>query len=478
MRLLALDTILLDLRYAMRIFHRSPGFMATAVFALGLGIGVNTAVFTAYKAMVARPHDAYRPQEMVNLSLVHQSGTPSFSFSYLDYQAYRDSIRSFSGLIAFSPEHMRFSNSFRSQANKPVVVSVFAVSRNYFRVLGVKPIWGREFDAGRVPALPALISEDCWEKRFARNSAVLGRTIYLNGVGFTIVGITARDFVGTSIAAPDFWLSLETEPQVHSDSNWLSDRENERYRLFARLAPGATMQRAQAEMNLMVNRLRALHDPHSDGAKPASAVVSPGSPFPLPLGMYPGLRFAIVLIFCAAAVVLLVACANVGGLQLARARSRQNELRTRISLGASRGRLIRQLLTESAVLGLLAGATALCCTWLLLKIIVFYGMRALPDEAGTLILDVAPDIRTLFSCSRSRWWQASSLGSHLLSKTRASPSLPRAATALPASAHAACRIHWSRHRSRCRWFSSSPEACYSGVRCAPWIWIRAMKHAA
>ena len=364
MQLPALDTLFFDLRYATRLLHRSPGFTATAVLALGLGIGVNTAVFTAYKAMVARPHDAYRPQEMVNLSLVRPSGTPSFTFSYPDYQAYRDSVRSFSGLIAFSPEHLRFSNSFRSKANRPVFASVFVVSRNYFRVLGVKPIRGRGFDASTVPALPALMSEDCWEKRFARDTAVLGRTIYLNGVGFTIVGITARDFVGTSIAAPDFWLSLETEPQVHSDPHWLSDRENERYRLFARLAPGATRERAQAEMKLVANRLRALHDPHSNAAKPASATVSPGSPFPLPLRMYPGLLFAIALIFCAAVVVLFIACANVGGLQLARARSRQNELRVRIALGASRGRLIRQLLTESALLGLLAGATALFCTWL------------------------------------------------------------------------------------------------------------------
>lgn len=388
------ETAVQDLRYGLRQLRRSFGFTVAAVFALGLGIGINTAIFTAYKVMVARPLDAFHPQEMLNLSLTHQPGIPSF-FSYPDYQAYRDSVRAFIGVGAFGAEHLRFSQSSRSESKKPVVVVVFAVSRNYFRVLGIEPMRGRGFDAGGLPVLPAIISEDCWEKRFGKDSTVLGRIVYLNGIGFTIVGITARDFVGTNVAAPDFWLPLETEPQVHSDPNWLNDRENERYRLFARLAPEETIERAQAEMNVVANRLRALHDPHSDSAKPGSAIVSPGSPFPLPLRMYPGLRFAIILIFCAGAMVLLVACANVSCLQLARADSRQNELRTRLSLGASRTRLIRQLLTESVVVSLLAGFAACLCTWAFLKAIAFYGVRALPEGGGTFILDVTPDLKTL-----------------------------------------------------------------------------------
>jgi putative ABC transport system permease protein len=392
---LFVETTIRDLGYSLRQLRRSFGFTVAAVFALGVGIGVNTAIFTAYKTMVARPLDAFHSREMVNLSTMRQSGTPSFTFSYLDFQAYRSSVRSFMGVIAFSAEHLRFSHSFRSEDKKPVLVDVFAVSRNYFRVLGVEPMRGRGFDAGGLPALPIIISENCWEKRFAKDPAVLGRIVYLNGIGFTVVGITARDFVGTNVAAPDFWLSLETEPQVHSDPDWLTDRENERYRLFARLAPGEDIERAQAEMNVVLNRLRELHDPHSDSAKPASAIVSPGSPFPLPLRMYPGLRFAIVLIFCGGMMVLLVACANVSSLQLARADSRQNELRTRLSLGASRARIIRQLLTESAVVGLLAGVVAFFCTWVFLKAAVFYGLRALPEEGGTFILDVTPDLKTL-----------------------------------------------------------------------------------
>ena len=221
---------------------------------------------------------------------------------------------------------------------------------------------------------------------------MLGKTIRLDGAAVTIAGITPHDFVGTAIGAPDFWLPLSLEPLVHGDENWLRDRENLRFRLFGRLASGVRINRAQAEMTTVADHLRTLHDPHSDSAKPATVLVWPGSPFPLPLKLYPGLTLTILLIMAAAGMVLAVACANVGSLQLARARSRQNELHTRLSLGASRLRVIRQLLTESALLGLLAGALAFVFTWALLKVSVIQAAAALPPGEGTLIFDVTPDL--------------------------------------------------------------------------------------
>ena len=394
------ETILQDMRYGVRMLYRSRGFTAVAVFALALGIGVNTAVFTAYKAMVARPLDARDPGEMVNVALMRNSGASDFRFSYPDYEAYRDSVRSFSGLIAYSPEHMRLSNaggapaagsglgilglpsSSRSNAEFAMVC---VVSENYFKVLGVTAL------RGRTEAV-ALISENYWQRRFAGDPAVLGKIIHLNGAAVTIGGITPRDFVGTGIGAPDFWLPLSLEPLVHADENWLRDRENARFRLFGRLAPGATIGRAQAEISILANHLRTLHDPHSDSAKPASVLVWPGSPFPLPLKLYRGLTLTILLIMSAAAMVLAVACANVASLQLARAKSRQAELHTRLSLGASRLRVIRQLLTESALLGLLAGVLALVFTWALLNVCATRAKEDLPPEAGSLIFVVTPDL--------------------------------------------------------------------------------------
>lgn len=406
--------LLHDVRYGIRQLRRNLGFTATAVLALALGIGVNTAVFTAYKAMVDRPLDARDPSEMANLALIRDSGDSSFNFSYPDYEAYRDSVHAFTGLIAITDERLRLSRAGEmpgegsagtksglellglpsSPASNAEFASVFAVSQNYFEVLGVKAVRGRTFAsvgvAGLLASPSVLISENYWQRRFAGDPAVLGKTVHLNSAVVTIVGITPHNFVGTSVGVPDFWLPLCLEPLVYADQNWLTDRENQRLRLFGRLAPGISISRAQAEVDIVADHLRALHEPHSDAAKPATALVSPGSPFPLPWRMYKGLTLTILLIMLAAGMVLVIACANVACLQLARARARQAELETRLSLGAGRLRILRQLLTESALLGLLAGAVALPFTWALLKFAVVLAVGNLPPDT-MLVFDVTPD---------------------------------------------------------------------------------------
>src|SRR5262249_23926689 len=151
-----------------------------------------------------------------------------------------------------------------------------------------------------------------WQKRFAGNPSVLGQTIRLNGVAFTIVGITPHDFVGTSVEVPDFWLPISLEPLIDTNRHLLSDREDYCCRLFGRLAPGVTLDQAQAETTLLAGQLRDLHDPQSDWRKPATALVWPGSPFPLPLDRLSGkLTYAVLLIMFVVAMVLVIACANV-----------------------------------------------------------------------------------------------------------------------------------------------------------------------
>jgi predicted permease len=410
------ETVVHDLRYGVRMLSRNAGSTLVTVLALALGIGVNTAVFTAYKAMVARPLDARNPSEMVNLALTRDLNASDYSFSYPDYEAYRDSMHSFSGLVAFRPARVTLSNaggtiSQRTSAaasglgrlgllpagtSNAEFASVFVVSENYFKVLGVKALHGRTFESMSIPGLvtspPVLISENYWKARFAGAPAMLGKIVYLNGLAVTIVGIAPHDFAGTGVGAPAFWLPISIEPLIQADDQWLRQRENQRYRLFGRLASGVSMGQAQAELNSIADRLRTLHDPHSESAKPATALVWPGSPFPLPLKQYGGLRLSIALIMIAAGMVLAVACANVGSLQLARARSRENELRTRLSLGASRLRLIRQLVTESSMVGLVAGALALLIAWAFMKALVILTADALPVEYGALVFDVAPDL--------------------------------------------------------------------------------------
>jgi predicted permease len=416
------QTILQDLRYGARMLWRNAGFTITAVLALAIGIGVNTAAFTAYKAFFKRSLDARESGRMVNLALMLHSGSGDeagdlqASFSIPDYEAYRDHVHSFSGLIAASmPQNLTLTGagevvSQRSastgslvgrlgllpRGNNAETASTFLVSENYFSALGVGPLRGRTFDAmssSELTASPSvLISENYWQKRFAGDPTVLGKTIGLNGIAFTIVGITPHNFVGTTVEAPDFWLPLSLEPLVHPDDNWLRNRENLCCHLYGRLASDAGMGQAQAEMTLVAGRLRTLHDPHSDLGKPAKAVIWPGSPFPYPFKLYGGLEYAMLLIMAGVGMVLVIACANVASLQLARAASRQNELGMRLSLGASRLRIIRQLLTESALLGLVAGAVALLFSWAFLEAVVVVTADAFPAEYGTFIFHVTPDL--------------------------------------------------------------------------------------
>ncbi len=416
------QTVLQDLRYGARILRSNIGFTIAAVLALAIGIGANTAAFTAYKAFFKRSLDAREPERMVNLTLMLHAGSgdqavnPLALFSIPDYEAYREQVHSFDGLIASTnPQYLRLtgaggiagqsSSSIGSLAgrlgllpngNKTETASTFLVSENYFSVLGVGALRGRTFAAGDSRTLsaspPALISENYWQKRFGGDPAVLGKTIRLNGIAFTIVGITPHNFVGTSVEAPDFWLPLDFEPLIHPDKNWLRDRENQCCRMFARLAPGVSIDQAQAEMTLVAGRLSAQHDPHSDLGKPAKAVIWPGSPFPYPLKGYGGLEYALLLTAAAVGLVLVIACANVASLQLARAASRQSELGMRMSLGAGRLRIIRQLLTESALLGLVAGAVALFFSWAFLQVVVVMIADAFPAEYGTFIFHVTPDL--------------------------------------------------------------------------------------
>lgn len=406
-----------DIRYGSRMLAKHKGFTVIAILALALGIGVNTATFTAYKAIVKRTLDARDPAHMVDLGLIHQSGDTDPMFSYPDYLVYRDHTRSFDGVIAAAGEDLTLSGAGGAVVESHSMLGAIAgkfgfvvpsmsttnaeiiraevVSENYFSVLGVPVAQGRAFDSLKVSELlssPAvLISENYWKRRFGSDPGILGKTIRLNGLTLTIIGVTPHNFVGTDTTAPDFWVPLSIESLLHPDANPLKDRENQFCRIFARLAPEVTMMQAQAEVESLADHLRSLHDPHSDLSKPLTAQVWPGSPF----GRNPdaSIRFAILLIMIAVGMVLVIACANVASLQLARAAARQNELGMRLSLGASRGRIIRQLLTESALLGLISGTVALLFTWGLLHVVTTELADALPLEWGSLVLRVNPDFQ-------------------------------------------------------------------------------------
>lgn len=409
------ESMFADARYGVRMMVRNAKVTILTILALALGIGVNASVFTAYKALWKLPLDARDAHEMVNVALVRDS-RPSLDFSYPDYEDYRESLDCFSGLVASVPVNARLDAGSSPRLDTSIEGSglgrlglispriaggeraqVIVVTENYFAVLGVAPVRGRSFQSLSRAALPAeppvLISENYWQRRFDGDPAIIGKTVRLNDVVVTIIGVTPRDFRGTGIATPPFWAPISIEPLLNHDDLGLSQRDDLRYRLHGRLATGVSMAQAQAEMNPIADRLRALHDPESASAEPAYALVSPGSPTPVQPGNE--MEVLIALIMFAAALVLAVACANVGSLQLARARSRQHELSTRLAIGAGRMRVIRQLLTESVLVGVLAGTLALFLTWAFLQELQAQFFGAFPIEVGSWAFDATPDFETV-----------------------------------------------------------------------------------
>ena len=279
------ESLLHDFRFAVRLLYRNGTSTAVIVVALAIGIAVNTVVFTAYKTLVVRQLDARAPDEMVNVALVRDSGATDSVFSYPDYEAYRDAVQSLSGLVAFRLDQLTLSTGGAStlprSSGNAELATVHLISENYFKVLGVSPIEGRTFDSMSVRDSsadpPVLISENYWRRRFDADPAILGKIVRLNGVSVTVIGIAPRDFIGTGVTSPAFWAPITIEPLIQGDADWLRRREDQRYRLYGRLAPGTGVSQAQAEMTALANRIRTLHDPRSDSAKPATMLVWPGS---------------------------------------------------------------------------------------------------------------------------------------------------------------------------------------------------------
>jgi macrolide transport system ATP-binding/permease protein len=401
-----------DLRYGLRMLVRNPSFTLIAVLTLGAGIGVNTAVFTAFNAVALRPLDVPAPDRVVQVDRSTQAGF----FSYPDYVYLRDNSQSFSALAAagffrFSmtgapPMSASAQSGITNAAGFTFPQMVYArdaepvagmlVSGNYFRALGVEPILGRGFipeeddKPGARPVL--LISDNYWERRFARNPKLLGATLVMNGIRFTVIGITPRDFTGTAPIVPAGWAPLATRTLLEPGADILRDRTVTCCRLYGRLRSDATRQQADAQMRALFSRLQQIYpdkDSH-EKSKIDHLVVTAASPFGPP---DEGLMGIAAFVLTAVSMVLLIACANVAGLLLARSAARQKEIAVRLAIGASRGRLIRQLLTESALISILAGVTGLVLAWWTLHLLMMQISASLPVFWVAIALHLAPDHR-------------------------------------------------------------------------------------
>jgi predicted permease len=349
-----------DVRYSLRVIVKAPGFAAIAILTLALGIGANTTIFSWINSALLNPVPGLaRPSEVVALTLSKPGDNP-FPFTYPDLEAMRDGQQSFTGITACSFAQMSLTGK-----SKPERVWGMVASANYFDVLGVRPILGRGFlpaeDEKPGGAPVAVISYRLWNTHFGANPDIVGRTIEINQHPYTIVGVTPAAFQGSQTGVrTEIWIPIMMEAQVNSLGDLLHDHHQFWLLAFGRLKPGVVREQAQEEMTLRLKRGEVMNYPEEHKGHDSVTV------YPLwrnPFGLNQFLSTLLPALMTIAGLVLLLACANVANLMLVRSVGRRREIAIRMSLGASRWRLVRQLLVESLMLALAGGAVALLITF-------------------------------------------------------------------------------------------------------------------
>src|SRR5215510_3104433 len=398
-----METLLQDLRFGARMLRKRPGFTFIALVTLSLGIGVNTSLFTVFNVFALQPLPVKDPHSLVEIRGVNQRGQRENLFSYPDYLDYRRHSRTLAGLALWSKlgvtaGEMRSGRDDVSWLREDFgYVSAEIVTANYFTVLGAEMALGRGFleEEDRTPlARPvAVLSHFFWQRRFNGDPNVIGKTIKLAGQPFTVVGVTAQEFIGATPAAPAAWIPLMMRDAVvpagrWNHKRWLTERDAYEFLMIGRLKPGATPEQARAELNLITAQF-AEQKPDKQRRAGVTVKSSPGF-ISLTAEDLPPLLILPVSV----ALVLLIACANVANLLLARASERQKEIGVRLALGASRWRIVRQLLTESVLVAALGGLAGLALVGWTLKALYLTVMARLPGTLrDSIVLNLDPDYR-------------------------------------------------------------------------------------
>jgi len=348
-----------DVRYSLRMIAKAPGFAAIAILTLALGIGANTTIFSWINSALLNPVPGLaRSSEVVSLTLSKPGDNP-FPFTYPDLEAMRTGQQSFTSIAACSFAQMSLTGK-----GKPERVFGMLASANYFDVLGVRPILGRGFltveDEKPGGAPVAVISYRLWQTHFGANPNIVGQTIEINQHPYTIVGVTPPVFQGSQTGVrTEIWVPIMMEAQLNPLGDLLHDHHQFWLLAFGRLKPGVVVQQAQEEMTLRLKREVKNYPEEHKGHDSVTV-------YPLwrnPFGLNFFLSTLLPALMAISGLVLLLACANVANLMLVRSVGRRREIAIRMSLGASRWRLARQLLVESLMLALAGGVVALLITF-------------------------------------------------------------------------------------------------------------------
>ena len=351
-----MENLIKDARHGARLLIKSPVFTIVAVLSLALGIGANTAIFSAINAFMLAPLPAEKPGDLVSVFTTDRKNPGPLPTSDLNYQDYRDNNDVFSGLLAYTFAGVNWT---RNEESKQLFVE--PVSGNYFDVLGIRMAMGRGFrpeeDKGAGSGPVAVLSYGLWQRSFGGSPSVMGTTMSLNRLDFTIVGVADKDFTGTDLGAgPDLWVPMSMHDTVQPGFDFYNTRRGLFINMIGRLKPGVTLQQAKSSLISFSHHLEQAYPADNEGRSVQltpllQARVDPAGDGQLLL--LSGVMMAVVVI------VLLIACANVANLLLPRALARKKEIAIRLAIGANRRRLISQLMVESAMLAVAGGVSGL-----------------------------------------------------------------------------------------------------------------------
>lgn len=403
------NDLLRDLRYGVRVLTKRPGFTAVAALTLALGIGVNTAILSVVNGFILRPLPVEKPDELVATHWGRKKDARVWGeFSYANYLDLRGQNKSFSDLCAWRETSAGISSTESRNTGDNARAEIIwgeLVSGNYFDVMGVKPALGRGFlpeeDAAPNTHPVTVIGHALWQRRFGGDPSIVGKTVYLNGQAFTIVGVMPESFLGGEYyLRKAFWVPSMMAQKFGRRAEWRTDRGYALWKLYGRLKPGVTMGQAETDLNLVAGDLAKLY-PGENADTKIQLTTELGGRYENATDV---IRYGGFLALCVSGLVLLLACFNVANLMLARATTRAREIGIRLAIGASRGRIVRQLLTESVLLALLGGALGLAFAYWSSGAV----WASFPPVPYPISLDFAPDGYVL------KWMMAVSLTTGVL----------------------------------------------------------------